>query len=390
MQPKGAENKETVPHWQLSTIHCSHLQTTPVREPTRASDTICSKEQSPPPTTSSLSPEAEKTPSRTAPDALNEGQRQTAHLPPSPTHVTRQKTCKLTPLHPHPSQKGKGKAPPPPPRPPPIAEEAPEEGDDPDFQKGPVLQDIRDTDMGAAISYLLLELEGVDTEPDILDDGKKGPWTIFTNADCAEQLYTLNTKHGDGAAALQAGQGGEALAQLFALRARVSNDIGPKGHCTCHGWRRAPSTRLKWRGLGRTAASAQRQKAWWLGPLPSAMGGRRTGHERSSQLVSFCSVYSLSHSRSHHGPRGTGPTSRRRALDCQLRALGAAPGNLFIARALLLFSVQVHARDAGHPLYCTPYDSCFRGRSRTASTSRHTPRPVQNPPTAPLPAAHHR
>eukprot|EP00962_Isochrysis_galbana_P043381 scaffold16499_cov121-Isochrysis_galbana.AAC.2 len=49
--------------------------------------------------------------------------------------------------------------------------------------------------MGAALTYLLLELEGVDTEPDILDDGKKGPWTIFTNADCAEQFHA---KHGDG------------------------------------------------------------------------------------------------------------------------------------------------------------------------------------------------
>eukprot|EP00962_Isochrysis_galbana_P041400 scaffold15200_cov111-Isochrysis_galbana.AAC.7 len=62
-----------------------------------------------------------------------------------------------------------------------------EEGDDPNFfptptislpsskRKGPTLREIRDTDMGAAITYLLLDLEGVDTEPDILDDGKKGP-----------------------------------------------------------------------------------------------------------------------------------------------------------------------------------------------------------------------
>eukprot|EP00962_Isochrysis_galbana_P015975 scaffold4565_cov132-Isochrysis_galbana.AAC.1 len=48
--------------------------------------------------------------------------------------------------------------------------------------------------MGAALTYLLLELEGVDTEPDILDDGKKGPWTIFTNADCAEQFHTLEER----------------------------------------------------------------------------------------------------------------------------------------------------------------------------------------------------
>eukprot|EP00962_Isochrysis_galbana_P052848 scaffold24311_cov114-Isochrysis_galbana.AAC.2 len=48
--------------------------------------------------------------------------------------------------------------------------------------------------MGAAITYLLLDLEGVDTEPDILDDGKKGPWTIFATADCAEQF---KAKYGD-------------------------------------------------------------------------------------------------------------------------------------------------------------------------------------------------
>eukprot|EP00962_Isochrysis_galbana_P017975 scaffold5174_cov118-Isochrysis_galbana.AAC.4 len=59
---------------------------------------------------------------------------------------------------------------------------------------GPMLHEIRDTDMGAAITYLLLDLEGVDTEPDILDDGKKGPWTIFATADCAEQF---KAKYGD-------------------------------------------------------------------------------------------------------------------------------------------------------------------------------------------------
>eukprot|EP00962_Isochrysis_galbana_P008474 scaffold2342_cov136-Isochrysis_galbana.AAC.1 len=58
-----------------------------------------------------------------------------------------------------------------------------------------MLREIRDTDMGAAITYLLLDLEGVDTEPDILDDGKKGPWTIFATADCAEQF---KAKYGDG------------------------------------------------------------------------------------------------------------------------------------------------------------------------------------------------
>eukprot|EP00962_Isochrysis_galbana_P025515 scaffold7878_cov126-Isochrysis_galbana.AAC.6 len=48
--------------------------------------------------------------------------------------------------------------------------------------------------MGAAITYLLLDLEGVDTEPDILDDGKKGPWTIFATAECAEQF---KSKYGE-------------------------------------------------------------------------------------------------------------------------------------------------------------------------------------------------
>eukprot|EP00962_Isochrysis_galbana_P031522 scaffold10272_cov124-Isochrysis_galbana.AAC.2 len=93
-------------------LHCSHSQTTPERESTRVSDITCSKEQTPPPTTPSFSADAEKTPPLTALGALSEGQRQTAHLPPSPTYVTHQKTHKLTPLHPHPSQKGKGKAPP--------------------------------------------------------------------------------------------------------------------------------------------------------------------------------------------------------------------------------------------------------------------------------------
>eukprot|EP00962_Isochrysis_galbana_P031288 scaffold10191_cov108-Isochrysis_galbana.AAC.18 len=115
------------------------------------------------------------------------------------THTTHQITHKPTPPRSLPPQKGKGKGPPPHPRPPPIAEEAPEEGGDPNFvsdtnnlitikQNGPTLREIRDTDMGAAITYLLLDLEGVDTEPDILDDGKKGPWTIFATADCEEQF----------------------------------------------------------------------------------------------------------------------------------------------------------------------------------------------------------
>eukprot|EP00962_Isochrysis_galbana_P018648 scaffold5375_cov110-Isochrysis_galbana.AAC.9 len=64
--------------------HCSHSQTIPERESTRVPDTTCSKEQTPPPTTSSISPDAEKTPSLTALDALSEcqSQRQTAHRPP--------------------------------------------------------------------------------------------------------------------------------------------------------------------------------------------------------------------------------------------------------------------------------------------------------------------
>jgi len=127
------------------------------------------------------------------------------------THTTHQIIHKLTPLHSPPPQQGKGKAPAPPPRPPPIEEEAPEEGDDPNFvsdtnnlitikQNGPTLREIRDTDMGAAITYLLLDLEGVDTEPDILDDGKKGPWTIFATADCEEQFkakYRIFEIYGD-------------------------------------------------------------------------------------------------------------------------------------------------------------------------------------------------
>eukprot|EP00962_Isochrysis_galbana_P034537 scaffold11709_cov145-Isochrysis_galbana.AAC.3 len=52
--------------------------------------------------------------------------------------------------------------------------------------------------MGAAITYLLLDLEGVDTEPDILDDGKKGPWTIFATAECAEQFTRASTARESG------------------------------------------------------------------------------------------------------------------------------------------------------------------------------------------------
>jgi hypothetical protein len=50
------------------------------------------------------------------------------------------------------------------------------------------LFDIRDTDMGGAITYALLELEGVDTEPDINGIGKKGPWIIYATEDCAKQF----------------------------------------------------------------------------------------------------------------------------------------------------------------------------------------------------------
>eukprot|EP00962_Isochrysis_galbana_P022492 scaffold6727_cov106-Isochrysis_galbana.AAC.2 len=135
---------------------------------------------------------------RTTPVKWEMGKRQTVHRLPLLTTTTLTKCLTLTPPPP-PLSQGKNK---PPPRPPPIVEEAMEEGDDPNFvsdtnnlitikqkQKGPTLREIRDTDMGAAITYLLLDLEGVGTEPDILDyDGKKGPWTIFATAECAEQF----------------------------------------------------------------------------------------------------------------------------------------------------------------------------------------------------------
>eukprot|EP00962_Isochrysis_galbana_P006376 scaffold1723_cov104-Isochrysis_galbana.AAC.11 len=155
--------------------HRRQVQMSPLRESTRDPDTICSKEQAPPYTALAHPPDAERNPSLTALDASSEGQRRTAYRLPSLTQATHQITHKLTPPHFLPPQKGKGKAPHPPPRPPLIAKEAPEEGDDPDFvsdtnnlitvkQKGPAFQEIRDTDMGAALTYLLLELEGVDTE----------------------------------------------------------------------------------------------------------------------------------------------------------------------------------------------------------------------------------
>jgi hypothetical protein len=83
--------------------------------------------------------------------------------------------------------------------PPPRIPEEPTEGDDQNFasdtntlikicQVGLDIHDIRDTDMGGAITYALLELEGVDTELDIDDIGKKGPWIIDATEDCAKQF----------------------------------------------------------------------------------------------------------------------------------------------------------------------------------------------------------
>jgi hypothetical protein len=85
------------------------------------------------------------------------------------------------------------------------AVEAGEEEDDKNFvsttthaitlkQKDQPFVEIRDTVMGAAITYLLLELEGVDTEPDILDKSKKGPWTSFVTEFCCN-LFAL--KYGE-------------------------------------------------------------------------------------------------------------------------------------------------------------------------------------------------
>jgi hypothetical protein len=86
------------------------------------------------------------------------------------------------------------------------ADEAGEEEDDKNFvsttthaitlkQKDHPFIEIRDTViMGAAITYLLLELEGVNTEPDILDESKKGPWTSFVTEFCCN-LFSL--KYGE-------------------------------------------------------------------------------------------------------------------------------------------------------------------------------------------------
>eukprot|EP00962_Isochrysis_galbana_P017895 scaffold5151_cov125-Isochrysis_galbana.AAC.1 len=181
-QPKGSKKSKR----QLSTTaDFCRRHTTPSRE-SRDPDTTSSKEQAPLSTISAHSSGAERILPQTVHDSLREtSQRQTAHRTQTSDIGLRytQKIHNLTLLHPLLPQKGKSKAPP---RPPPIAEEVPEEGDDPNFnfvsdtnnlitikQKGPV-QEIRDTDMGAALTYLLLDLEGVDTEPDILDDGKKG------------------------------------------------------------------------------------------------------------------------------------------------------------------------------------------------------------------------
>jgi hypothetical protein len=42
--------------------------------------------------------------------------------------------------------------------------------------------------MVAAVTYLLMNLEGVDTEPDMRDDSKYGDWHIFVTLDCAKQF----------------------------------------------------------------------------------------------------------------------------------------------------------------------------------------------------------
>jgi hypothetical protein len=94
-----------------------------------------------------------------------------------------------------------------PPPPPPIPEG--DEEDDPNFvsdttnkitfkQKvGPNASRIaiRDSDMVAAVTYLLMNLEGVDTEPDMQDDSKYGDWHVFVTWDCAKQF---ENKYGEG------------------------------------------------------------------------------------------------------------------------------------------------------------------------------------------------
>jgi hypothetical protein len=87
-----------------------------------------------------------------------------------------------------------------PPPPPPIPEG--DEEDDPNFvsdttNKITFKQNmglnasriaIRDSDMVAALTYLLMNLEGVDTEPDMQDDSKYGDWHVFVTQDCAKQF----------------------------------------------------------------------------------------------------------------------------------------------------------------------------------------------------------
>jgi hypothetical protein len=50
-------------------------------------------------------------------------------------------------------------------------------------QEGSTKFNIRDTETGAAITFSLMGLEGVDTELDILDHSKTGPWGVFCTLD---------------------------------------------------------------------------------------------------------------------------------------------------------------------------------------------------------------
>ena len=55
---------------------------------------------------------------------------------------------------------------------------------------------LNDTTVYAAIVELLLELEGVDPEPDFWARSSRGPWHIAVNEDCAQQFqarYGLQT-----------------------------------------------------------------------------------------------------------------------------------------------------------------------------------------------------
>ena len=47
---------------------------------------------------------------------------------------------------------------------------------------------LNDTAVYAAIVELLLELEGVDPEPDFWARSARGPWHIAVNEDCAQQF----------------------------------------------------------------------------------------------------------------------------------------------------------------------------------------------------------